>query len=186
MIKSTTLGTPKWYVVNVFSGSEEKVIRTIREKAEKAGVLEDFLDLMAPKRETVEVKRGVKKQVSKTFFPGYILAHMVLRDETWHLVRSVPQVSGFLGGRERPTPLSKDEVNRIQGSVEEMREDLQHTHHFEVGECVQVIDGPFVSFSGVVEAVDVEKGRLKVSVTIFGRPTPVDLGFSQVEKTKGQ
>ena len=97
---------------------------------------------------------------------------MVLRDDTWHLVRSVEQVSGFLGGRERPTPLSKDEVSRIQGSVEEMREDLKDTLHFEVGECVQVTDGPFTSFSGLVEAVDLEKNRLKVSVAIFGRPTP--------------
>ena len=185
MNTTPSLDKAKWYVVNVFSGAEDKVIRAIREKAEKAGLSEYFLDLMAPKRDTIEVKRGVKKQVSKTFFPGYILVHMVLRDDTWHLVRSVEQVSGFLGGRERPTPLPKDEVARIQGSVEEMREDLKDTLHFEVGECVQVTDGPFASFSGLVEAVDLEKSRLKVSVAIFGRPTPVDLGFSQVEKTKG-
>ncbi len=185
MNKDTTPQASQWYVVNVHSGFEDKVIQSIWEKAGKESLSECFFDIVAPKKESVEVKRGVKKNVAKSVYPGYILVNMMLRDDTWHLVRSVHHVSGFLGGKEKPTPLSKTDVERALSSVEKMIDASKEAHHFSVGEYVQVTDGPFASFSGLIENVDADKKRVKVSVAIFGRLTPVDLDFSQIEKTEG-
>lgn len=177
--------TVRWYVVNVFSGSEERVIREIREKAEKKGLDKHFFDLIAPKQELTEVKRGVKKQVKRTFFPGYVLVRMDLTDETSHLVRNIDRVAGFLGGKERPSPVSQREVDHILGTVEASKEEAVSLASFTVGESVHITEGPFASFSGLVEDIEEDKQKLKVSVAIFGRPTPVELNFDQVEKKEG-
>ncbi len=172
----------RWYVVNVYSGFEKKVVQSIREQAEKKGLADRFEELLVPSEEVVEIRRGAKVNTEKNYFPGYVLIKMELSDETWHLVRDIPRVSGFLGAQGKPSPISEAEVGRILRQVQDSIEKPRHTITFEIGEQVRVCDGPFTSFSGMVEDVDVEKGRLKVSVMIFGRPTPVELEFSQVEK----
>lgn len=172
----------RWYVVNVYSGFEKKVVQSIREQAEKKGLADRFEELLVPSEEVVEIRRGAKVNTEKNYFPGYVLIKMELSDETWHLVRDIPRVSGFLGAKGKPSPISEAEVSRILRQVQDSIEKPRHTITFEIGEQVRVCDGPFTSFSGMVEDVDGEKGRLKVSVMIFGRPTPVELEFSQVEK----
>ncbi len=172
----------RWYVVNVYSGFEKKVVQSIREQAEKKGLADRFEELLVPSEEVVEIRRGAKVNTEKNYFPGYVLIKMELSDETWHLVRDIPRVSGFLGAQGKPSPISEAEVGRILRQVQDSIEKPRHTITFEIGEQVRVCDGPFTSFSGMVEDVDVEKGRLKVSLMIFGRPTPVELEFSQVEK----
>jgi transcriptional antiterminator NusG len=172
----------RWYVVNVFSGSERKVAESIREQAEKKGLQDVVLEALAPMEQVVEVKRGVKTQREKHFFPGYILVNMVLTDESWHLVSSNPKVSGFLGGRGKPTPITVKEAERLLGQLKDQKEKPKHTVFFDIAEEVRVVDGPFATFNGFVEEIDEEKERLKVSVMIFGRATPVELEFSQVEK----
>jgi transcriptional antiterminator NusG len=172
----------RWYVVNVYSGFEKKVVQSIREQAEKKGLIDRFEELLVPSEEVVEIRRGAKVNTEKNYFPGYVLIKMELTDETWHLVRNVPRVSGFLGAKGKPSPISEAEVSRILRQVQDSIEKPRHTVSFEIGEQVRVCDGPFTSFSGLVEDVDGEKGRLKVSVMIFGRPTPVELEFAQVEK----
>ncbi len=172
----------RWYVVNVYSGFEKKVAQTLREQAEKKGLQDYFGDILVPSEEVVEIRRGAKVAVEKNYFPGYVLAKIDLNDESWHLVRNTPKVSGFLGAKGKPMPISEAEVNRIMKQVQDSAERPRHAIDFEIGEQIKVCDGPFSSFSGVVEEVDNEKARLKVSVMIFGRPTPVELEFNQVEK----
>lgn len=172
----------RWYVVNVYAGFEKKVMQAIEEQAKKKGLSNFFEEMLVPSESVVEVRRGSKVNVEKQYFPGYLLVKMVLNDETWHLVRNIPRVSNFLGARGKPSPISEAEVKRILNQVQTSVEKPRQSFNFEVGESIRVMDGPFSTFQGVVEEVDSDKGRLKVSVMIFGRPTPVDLEFSQVER----
>ena len=172
----------RWYVIHVYSGFEKKVAAAIREQAEQKGVAERFEQILVPTEEVVEVKRGAKVSSERKFFPGYVLIKMDLDDETWHLVKNTAKVTGFLGGRGRPSPISEAEAARIMRQVQEGIERPKPSITFEIGEQVRVSDGPFTSFNGVVEDVDEEKSRIKVAVSIFGRATPVELEYSQVEK----
>lgn len=172
----------KWYVVNVYSGFEQRVQESIYDMAKKRGLSSMFGEILIPKEEVVEIKKGEKVKSERKFFPGYILVQMTLTDETWHLVRGVPKVSAILGEKGKPVPLSYAEVQRIVKRVEDSANNVQHTVTYEVGDAVTVCDGPFSSFQGVIEEVEPEKERVKVSVSIFGRPTNVDLSFAQIEK----
>ena len=174
--------TARWYVVNVYSGSEKKVAESIREQAVLKKMDDRILEVLVPTEQVVEVRKGQKVNAEHKFFPGYILVKMEMSEDAWHVVKDTPRVSGFLGSHNKPQPISEREVKRIMDQIEEGIERPTTQVYFEVGEQVRVNDGPFASFVGVVEEVDTEKSRLKVSVSIFGRYTPVDLDFNQVEK----
>lgn len=171
-----------WYVIHVYSGFEKKVAQSIEEQARQTGMAEQIQKVLVPMEEVVEVRRGTKINSERKFFPGYVLVQMEMTDETWHLVKNTPKVTGFLGGRGRPTPISEAEAQRIMHQVEEGLDRPKMSVSFEIGDQVRVSDGPFTSFNGNVEEVDEERARLKVSVSIFGRATPVELEYSQVEK----
>lgn len=172
----------RWYVIHVFSGFERKVADSIEEQARQSHLSDEIEKVLVPMEEVVEMRRGEKVNAERKFFPGYVLVNMDMSDESWHLVMNTPKVTGFLGSRGRPTPITEAEANRIIHQVEEGIERPKPSVTFDVGEQVRVSDGPFASFNGLVENVDEDKARLKVSVSIFGRSTPVELEYSQVEK----
>ena len=173
---------PRWYVIHVYSGFERKVAQSIEEQARQAGMSDRIQQVMVPMEQIVEVRRGKAINADRKFFPGYVLVQMEMTDDTWHLVKNTPKVTGFLGNRGRPTPISDTEAERILSQVQEGIERPKPSIIFEVGEQVRVCDGPFTSFSGLVEEVDEARSRLKVAVSIFGRSTPVELEYAQVEK----
>ena len=172
----------RWYVVNVHSGCEKKVAESIKEQAVIKKMDDKILDVMIPTEEVVEIKKGAKVTSERKFFPGYILVKMIMTDDAWHLIKNNPNVSNFLGSRNKPYPITDAEAQRIITQMQEGIERPQTVVSFEIGEQVRVCDGPFASFVGLVEEVDPEKARVKVSVSIFGRSTPVELEFNQVEK----
>jgi len=172
----------RWYVLHVYSGFEKKIATQIKEQAEQKGLAEQIGDIIVPVEEVTEVRRAQKVNTERKFFPGYVLINMDMSDDAWHLVKDVPKVTGFLGSKTRPSPITDAEAERIMKQSQEGSENRRPAVIFEIGEQVRVADGPFTSFNGVIEEVDEDKGRVKVSVSIFGRSTPVDLEYGQVEK----
>lgn len=172
----------KWYVVHVYSGFESKVKLSLEDRIRNSPHPEKFGEVLVPTEQVVELVKGKKKESSRKFYPGYILVNMYLDDETWHIVTNTAKVTGFLGGGNRPTPITEEEANRILNRMEEGKQKPQPKYFFETGDEVRVIDGPFTNFNGTVEEVNPEKGKIKVLVSIFGRPTPVELEFVQVTK----
>lgn len=172
----------RWYIVHAYSNFEHKVAESIREQAAFAGLQDSFEEILVPTEEVVEMRRGRRVNAERKFFPGYVLVRMDMSDEAYHLVKNTPKVTGFLGQQNRPSPISQSEVDQIVNQVQEGVERPKPSVVFEIGEQVRVCDGPFATFSGLVEEVDEEKARLKVAVSIFGRATPVELEYGQVEK----
>ncbi len=172
----------KWYIVHAYSNFEKKVAESIREQAHQHGLDDSFSEILVPTEDVVEIRRGRKVNAERKFFPGYVLVKMDLSDEAYHLIKNTPKVTGFLGSGSKPMPVSDKEVQRIVGAIEEGVERPKPTIQFDIGETVRVTDGPFSSFSGSVERVDEERQRLHVTVSIFGRATPVELEYNQVEK----
>ncbi len=174
----------RWYVVHAYSGMEKAVERNIIERINRAGMQHKFGRILVPMEEVVEIKNGQKKTTERKFFPGYVLVEMVMDDDTWHLIKHTNKVTGFVGGaKNRPSPISEAEVKKISTQMQEGTEKPRHKVEFVVGEFVRVKDGPFTDFNGSVEDVNYEKSKVRVAVTIFGRSTPVELEFSQIEKT---
>ena len=174
----------RWYIVHTYSNFEKKVMESLKEQAAQKGLQDLFEQVIVPTEEVVEIRRGRKIKSERRFFPGYVLAKIDLTDEVFHLIKNTPKVTGFLGSGSKPVPISDAEANRILNQVAEGIEKPKSTITFEVGEQVRVAEGPFASFNGQVEEVDEERSRLKVAVSIFGRPTPVELEYGQVEKVK--
>jgi transcriptional antiterminator NusG len=182
-LDTQTGGRPKrWYIVHAYSNFEKKVADSIREKAEQTGLADLFEEILVPTEKVVEVRRGRKVDAERKFFPGYVLVKMDLTDQAYHLIRNTPKVTGFLGADNKPSPISENEALRIMRQVQEGIERPKPSVSFEVGEQVRVSDGPFASFSGIVQDVDEARARLKIDVSIFGRATTVDLEYGQVEK----
>jgi transcriptional antiterminator NusG len=174
----------RWYVVHAYSGMEKAVERNILERINRSGMQDKFGRILVPMEEVVEVKNGQKKTTERKFFPGYVLVEMVMDDDTWHLVKHTNKVTGFVGGtKNRPAPISESEVSKIVNQMQQGTEKPRHKVEFMVGEFVRIKDGPFTDFNGSVEDVNYDKSKVRVSVTIFGRSTPVELEFSQIEKT---
>jgi transcriptional antiterminator NusG len=175
--------TKRWYVVHAYSGMEKSVARALKDRVERAGMQDRFGQILVPTEEVVEMRNGQRTITERRFFPGYVLVEMEMTDDTWHLVKSTAKVTGFVGGQgNRPAPISEKEVEKIMAQMQEGVEKPRPKVLFEVGEMVRVKDGPFTDFNGNVEEVNYEKSRVRVSVTIFGRATPVELEFGQVEK----
>jgi transcriptional antiterminator NusG len=172
----------RWYIVHAYSNFERKVAESIKERAASAGLSDLFAEVLVPMEEVVEMRRGRKVSSERKFFPGYVLVKMELNDQTYHLIKSTPKVTGFLGTENKPIPITEEEAGRILQQVQEGVERPKPSVTFEIGEQVRVADGPFASFNGLVEEVDEERARLKVAVSIFGRATPVELEYAQVEK----
>jgi transcription termination/antitermination protein NusG len=175
--------TARWYIIQTYSNFEKKVAESIKEQAALQGMTDLFEQVIVPMEEVVEIRRGQKVNAERKFFPGYVLAKMDMTDETYHLVKNIQKVSGFLGSGNKPMPITDGEAARILSQVQEGVDRPKPSIRFEIGEQVRVTDGPFTSFNGLVEDVDEERARLKVSVSIFGRATPVELEYAQVEKT---
>jgi transcriptional antiterminator NusG len=173
----------RWYIVHAYSNFEKKVMESIREQAQSRGLADKFDEIIVPTEKVVEVRRGRKVDIDRKFFPGYVLVKCELTDDVYHLIKNTPKVTGFLGADKKPIPISDAEANRIMQQVQEGIERPKPSITFEIGEQVRVADGPFASFNGTVEEVDDGRSRLKVAVSIFGRATPVELEFGQVEKT---
>ena len=171
-----------WYIVQSYSSFEKKVAETIKDNIKKGGLEDKIEEVLVPTHEVTEVKKGKRVQRQKKYFPGYVLVKMEMDKQLYHMIKAIKKVSGFLGPTGSPIPVSENEVNKIMGQIKDGMLKPQSTLSFSIGEQVKVCDGPFASFSGLVEEVDEEKSRLKVSVSIFGRPTPVDLEYTQVEK----
>lgn len=172
----------RWYVLHVYSGFENKVADAINEKARKLKLADRVGEIMVPTEEVVEVKRGQRVNAERKFFPGYVLAKLDMSDQVWHMVKDTPKVTGFLGGGNKPVPITQKEADALIKQIQEGVDSPRPSIIFDIGEEVKVADGPFASFNGIVEEVDEEKAKLKVSVSIFGRATPVELEYSQVEK----
>ena len=173
----------EWYVIHAYSGYEHKVREALIERIERFNMEDNFGEIMIPSEEGVELRGGQEKRIQRKFFPGYVLVNMELNDSTWHLVRETPRVMGFIGGsKEKPSPISDDEAKGIMQQLEHGAQEAKPKITFEPGEMVRVIDGPFNDFSGVVEEVNYEKSKVRVAVLIFGRSTPVELEFIQIEK----
>lgn len=177
-----TAGERKWYIVHTYSGFEERVKEGLRQRAEALGMADAFGEIRIPTETIVELKGGKKRETQRKFFPGYILVEMQMSDETWHVVKNTPKVTGFVGTGKKPTPLSQQEVDQILEQVVTAKEKPKPKYIFEKGEPVKIVDGPFNNFTGVVEEVNLDRNTLKVMVTIFGRQTPVELDFLQVQK----
>jgi transcriptional antiterminator NusG len=175
--------TPKrWYIVHVYSGFENKVKKSLEDRIQNSPHPEKFGEVVVPTEEVVELVKGKRKTSARKFYPGYILVNMSLDDETWHIVNNTAKVTGFLGGRDKPTPISDEEANQILNRMEAGKEKPQPKYFFETGDEIRVIDGPFTNFNGTVDEVNAEKGKIRVLVSIFGRSTPVELDFVQVTK----
>ena len=171
-----------WYIVQAYSGFEKKVVEAIKDELKKHKLSDKLEEILVPTHEVTEVKKGKRSKKEKKFFPGYVLIKIDLDKEIFHIIKNLQKVSGFLGSSNKPTPIADSEIKRILGQVSETAVSQKTGVSFEIGEKVKVCDGPFASFNGLIEEIDEEKSRLKVSVSIFGRPTPVDLEFNQVEK----